>query len=66
VEKAAMTERTWKNYGTIGERRLFANNWHKLFDENDSRSRLTWSDHFSNISEIDTYNFYGPPPDLLT
>lgn len=65
VEKAAMTERTWKNYGAIGERRLFANNWHKLFDENDSRSRLTWSDHFSNISEIDTHNFFSRGEDVV-
>jgi hypothetical protein len=56
---------------------LWASEWHSFFPTNDSRSRLTWRDRFSNLPLTNIYNFYssgeevlrehvGLPPDSLT
>lgn len=49
----------WINYST----RLWASKWYRLFDSNDARSTLTWSNRFGNIPIA--YNYYSSTEDVL-
>jgi len=57
-----MTESSWKGKNP----RLFASNWHELFDMNDDyRGKLTWKGLFSKVmSGPFVINFYTPGEDV--
>ena len=58
-----MTEDDWKEK----DQRLYASNWHRLFDENtDNRARLTWNGLFQDVSSSTVVtNFYSPGEDVV-
>jgi hypothetical protein len=55
-----MTENTWKDYPS----KLYAFNWYKLFNSDDSRSHLTWINRFISVDSV-AYNFYSPGDEVL-
>ena len=60
-----MTEGTWRESATeFFPPELYAANWHKLFDDADNRSRLTWRDRFSSVLGR-AYNFYSPGEEVV-
>jgi hypothetical protein len=56
----AMRHPDWVDYGN----RLWATEWHQLFDEGDWRRALTWRGRFANIVSM-TYNFYSSGEEVL-
>lgn len=66
-ESFAMTEKSWKPYGALDQQRLYAANWHNLFDSNDKRSQLKWKGVFSSvITEFgNAQNFYSTGEDVV-
>jgi hypothetical protein len=67
TQRMQMTEHAWKPYAddaSIGDGRLFAANWHKLFQDSDNRSNLSWKDRFSAIVPK-IYNFYSTGEDVV-
>ena len=68
--KRNMTEDDWKPYydhGDGGQQRLFASNWHELFDPaTDNRGKLTWKNLFDKPDLLDvTYNFFSPSDEVV-
>jgi hypothetical protein len=64
-QRMDMTEDDWRD-ATKRPPRLFASNWHKLFDVNDKRSELAWENLFKDVNELTMlYNFYSPGEDVL-
>jgi hypothetical protein len=64
-QRMDMTEDDWRD-ATKRPPRLFASNWHKLFDANDKRSELAWENLFKGVrSFTKLYNFYSPGEDVL-
>lgn len=50
----------------VQERRLFASDWHSLFDNTDNRSKLTWKDLFKNVPQkTNVLQFYSKGEDVL-
>ena len=58
-----MTEDGWKGK----DDRMFASNWHRLFDKaTDNRARLTWKGVFKDVRrETSVTNFYSPGEDVV-
>lgn len=58
-----MTEDSWKGK----DDRLFASNWHRLFDEpNDYRAKLKWKGVFDRVRrDTSVTNFYSPGEDVV-
>lgn len=57
-----MTEDDWKPYfDHYGQKRLFAANWHALFNAPDNRRTFTWKNIFKKEELLSVaYNFYSP------
>lgn len=47
-QAAEMTEESWRPY----DRRLFASDWSKLYDQGDLRRSITWSNCFSRVRTL--------------
>lgn len=60
-----MTHDFWKPYYDRGLHKLFASEWHTLFEVGDARSDLTWKSRFEHVNSIATYNFYSTGEDVL-
>jgi hypothetical protein len=67
-----MTEDDWKPYYDYGHdhelTRLFAANWHELFegDPSDNRNKLTWKNIFAKPELLSiAYNFYSPGDEVV-
>ena len=56
-----MTESSWQNYN----RKLYASNWHELFDSTDGRSKLKWKGIFATKVPAIAYNFYSTGEDVV-
>lgn len=54
-----MVPTTWGAYSN----RLWASEWHKLFEETDGRHQLTWHGRFGNIPQA--VNYYSSGEDVL-
>lgn len=59
LNAAQMRHPGWRNYG----RRLWAAEWHRLFDRADWRHKLTWRGRFGKISVA--YKYYSSTEDVL-
>ncbi len=58
----------WQNYvdpnaTNPNPRRLWATEWHQLFDTSDGRNKLTWRNRFGPLAVL--YNFYSSGEDVL-
>ena len=56
----AMRHPDWADYSN----RLWATEWHQLFDEGDGRRALTWRGRFANVVS-NAYNFYSSGEEVL-
>lgn len=59
---------TWKRYWDYNDKqkKLLASEWHTLFNDEDSRSRLTWRNRLGKvIGRTNMYNFYSSTEDVL-
>jgi len=66
LERLQMTHEAWDDYAQQGQQRLFASNWHTLFEEDDARAELTWRDRFEDVTASRAaYNFYSPGDDVV-
>jgi hypothetical protein len=68
--KRNMTEDDWKPYYDHGDgeqQRLFASNWHELFDPaTDNRGKLTWKNLFDQPELLNVaYNFFSPSDEVV-
>lgn len=55
----------WRQENNKYNAALYASEWHRLFGDSDSRSKLTWRDRFKNVTEKDVINFYSETDDVL-
>ncbi len=57
-----MTHPSWKGY----DKKLWASEWHLLFDDADNRKKLTWRNIFKNRpASVAYYNFYSSGEEVL-
>lgn len=56
---SAMQNPFWTGYSD----RLWASEWHRLFDDNDGRRQLTWRGRFGNIPNV--VNYFSSGEDVL-
>ena len=60
-QNSNMINSQWSAYNP----RLYASEWWQLFPNNDARSKLTWSNRFGNLRNVDVYNFYSSGEEVL-
>jgi len=61
IVEEKMINPLWRKRGY--SERLYASNWHRLFGEEDGRSKLTWVNIFGNIPNA--YNYYSSEDQVL-
>jgi Alpha/beta hydrolase of unknown function (DUF900) len=67
-ESSFMPHSEWnRERGAVYPPRLWASNWHQLFQElpNDSRAALTWHDRFAPRAGTTYYDFYSSGEEVL-
>ncbi|MCP3874439.1 MAG: hypothetical protein GY699_14950, partial [Desulfobacteraceae bacterium] len=52
-------------YNGTSLKKLFASEWHNLFDATDNRSRLTWKDRLKTVVTTNIYNFHSSTENVL-
>lgn len=63
--KNCMIEEDWIDYKNLGLDKLFASEWHSLFDNDDPRKKITWKNQFSSVLNANVFNFYSPGDDVV-